>query len=49
MVYKLCKKLIESNRAENMQEKLDVFLINDRLTSEEYTELTGLLNVEVVA
>lgn len=49
MVYKLCKKLIEANRDENMQEKLDVFLVNDRLTAEEYTELTGLLNVEVVA
>lgn len=43
MVYKLCKRLIETNRADKMQEKLDVFLVNDRLTAEEYTELTGLL------
>ena len=41
-VYNLCKLLIQKNRP-GTQEKMDIYLAADRLTTEEYTELTGLL------
>lgn len=52
MTYRNCKKLIEiaekrgTKTAEwiaDMAGKLDIFLLNDRITESEYTELTGLL------
>lgn len=49
MTYKICKLTIEitnyKTQAEKdeMQVKLDVFLLNDRLTQAEYEELTQLL------
>lgn len=47
MTYQLCKRVIE-NKAyetkEDMQIKLDVFLLNNRITHEQYNELTALLN-----
>lgn len=48
MTYTLCKKVIENGTygtKEEMQVKLDVFLLNNRITQEQYTELTALLNV----
>ena len=38
MTYKNCKKLIENNRYEynDMLEKLDVFLLVNRITTEQY-------------
>lgn len=48
--YKLCKKVIEKNKAngtldvEDMTNKLDVFLLNDRITEEEYNELIRLMS-----
>lgn len=47
MTYKLC--VIVINRGtygtkEEMMEKLDVFLLNNRITKEEYSELVTLLN-----
>ena len=50
MTYKICKLIIENTnyktQAEKneMQVKLDVFLLNNRLTQGEYEELTNLLN-----
>ena len=47
MTYKMCKKIIENgnyNTKEEMSEKLDVFLLNNRITQVEYTELVTLLN-----
>lgn len=47
--YKLCKKVITKEKAngtldvEEMTEKLDVFLLNDRITDEEYNELVALM------
>jgi hypothetical protein len=41
-----CKKVITNNTygtKEEMMEKLDVFLLNNRITQEQYTELVGLL------
>ena len=50
MTYKLCKKVIENsiNRGtldkEGMLVKLDVFLLGNRITEEEYQELAGMVN-----
>lgn len=56
MTYKNCKKLIENkiktcgvgqldqNWASDMLNKLDVFLLADRVTDEQYQELTGLID-----
>ena len=49
MTYIICKKLIEikdftQEEANDLQNKLDVFLLNNRLTQGEYEELTNLLN-----
>lgn len=45
MTYKMCKTLIERKRyeKEDMLEKLDVFLLANRITKEEYEELAGML------
>lgn len=52
MTYRNCKKLIENatkkgtktpEYIEDIQQKLDVFLLNNRLTEEEYTELVNML------
>ncbi len=46
MTYTYCKKVIVNKTygtAEDMQIKLDVFLLNDRITQEQYNELTGML------
>ncbi len=49
MTYVYCKKIIENKSyesVEDMQLKLDVFLLNNRITQENYNELTGMLNEE---
>ena len=48
MTYNLCKRLIENGRYEkvDMTFKLDVFLLNDRITQVEYEELLQLMEVE---
>ncbi len=45
MTYRNCKKLIELGRyeRENMLNKLDVFLLNDRITQSQYEELVGMM------
>lgn len=49
--YKLCKKVIEKEKVngtlnvDEMTEKLDVFLLNDRITDEEYNELVALMTM----
>lgn len=45
ITYKMCKILIEKKRYEkdDMLEKLDVFLLANRITKEEYEELVGML------
>lgn len=51
MTYKLCKKVIENsiNRGtldkEDMLVKLDVFLLGNRITKEEYQELVDMVNM----
>ncbi|MEM5779599.1 MAG: hypothetical protein AAGU02_00475 [Lawsonibacter sp.] len=45
-VFNLCKLLIEKGRTDGLQDKMDVYLAADRLTVEEYTELTAMLKAE---
>lgn len=46
MTYRNCKKLIEAVRYEydDMLNKLDVFLLGDRITQTEYEELVKMMN-----
>jgi len=46
VTYKVCKRLIQNGNyeKEDMLIKLDVFLLNDRITQEQYNELVGLMN-----
>lgn len=50
MIYKLLKLTIKDGIAnknldkEDMQEKLDLFMLNSRITKKQYVELTELLN-----
>lgn len=46
MTYNNCKKVIENNRYEynDMINKLDVFLLADRITIEQYKELVDLMS-----
>ena len=46
MTYDLCKRLIENGNyeKEDMLMKLDVFLLNDRITQVQYEELVGMMN-----
>lgn len=48
MTYKYCKKIIAAGNYETeaMFDKLDVFLLGNRLTKEQYTELTSMMNKE---
>ena len=43
MLYRTLKRLIQRGQTAGMSEKLDVFYAADKLTQEEYTELTGML------
>ena len=47
MTYKNCKKLIENNRYEynDMLQKLDVFLLVNRITTEQYYELVKMMEL----
>lgn len=47
MTYTYCKTVIKNGRygtKESFMVKLDVFLLNNRIIQEEYTELVSLLN-----
>ena len=55
ITYKNCKRLIENKKkrgeldsawVEDMKMKLDVFLMNDRLSEEEYNELFVMMRPE---
>lgn len=43
MLYEVLKRTIERGDVEGLREKVDVFFAVNRLTEEQYTELTGLL------
>ena len=42
-VFDLCKLLIFRGRTEGLQEKMEAYPANDRLTAEEYSQLVELL------
>lgn len=48
MLYRTLKRMIERGQTAGMSEKLDVFYAADKLTQEEYTELTGMLERQQV-
>ncbi len=48
-IFNLCKKLIELGRTDGLQIKLDVYLANDRLTTDEYTALCEMLTAATAA
>lgn len=43
MAYTCAKYLISQGRTEGLADKLDVLLLNSRLTDEQYTELIGMM------
>lgn len=45
MTYTYCKKIIEAGNYEksDMQDKLDIFLLNNRINPEQYSELVELI------
>jgi len=48
MIYNLCKRMIEMKNytsKEELQNKLDVFFLGNRITEQEYTELKNMLEV----
>lgn len=49
--YEMCKTLIQKNRYEkdDMTQKLDIFLLGNRITEEQYTELVGMMDSKIVA
>jgi len=47
MTYLFCKKIIENQTYESKEDmliKLDVFLLNNRITQDQYNELVSMLN-----
>lgn len=44
MLYRTLKRMIERGNTEGMAEKLDVFYAADKITKEQYTELTVMLD-----
>lgn len=43
MLYRTLKRMIERGNTSGMSEKLDVFYAADKLSKEEYNELTAML------
>lgn len=43
MLYRTLKRMIERGMTDGMAQKLDIFFAADKLTEEQYAELTGLL------
>ena len=48
MLYRTLKRLIQRGQTTGLAEKLDIFFAADKLTQEEYTELTGMLERQEV-
>lgn len=48
MTYKVCKRVIQRGRYDktDMMDKLDVFLLNDRITQDQYNELVIMMDAE---
>lgn len=48
MTYRLCKRIIDRGNydKDDMMKKLNVFLLNNQLTDEEYQELVNIINAQ---
>lgn len=46
MIFNICKNMIESNNyiKDDLLKKLDIYLLLERITEEEYIELVTLIN-----
>ena len=46
MTYGLCKKIIAKGNydKDELLNKMDIFLLNNRITQEQYNELAGMIN-----
>lgn len=43
MAYKMAKRLIETGRTNNIMDKLDAWMANDKITPKQYSELVEML------
>lgn len=43
-LYRACKRMIERGETRNMEKKLDIFLAANKITVNQYTELTAMLS-----
>lgn len=43
MLYRTLKRMIEKGFTEGLSEKIDIFFATDKITKEQYDELTSLL------
>ena len=41
--YTLCAKLIRLGKTEGLADKIDIYHLNNRITDDEYNELTAML------
>lgn len=50
MIYTLCKKVIDGGNYDYqpMLNKLDVYLLSERITPEQYKELKGLMDTKQI-
>lgn len=46
MLYRTLRRMIERGNTAGMAEKLDIFLAADRITIDEYNELTDMMQAE---
>lgn len=46
MLYRTLRRMIERGNTAGMAEKLDIFLAADRITIDEYNELTAMLQTD---
>ncbi len=44
MLYRTLKRMIERGQTSGIEDKLDIFFAANKLTQEEYNELTGMLH-----
>lgn len=49
MLYRICKRLIERGQTAGMAKKLDIFYAANKLTDEQYAELTEMLTEKTSA
>lgn len=46
MLYRTLQRLIERGQSDGLEGKIDLFYVMDKLTEQEYQELTALLHPE---